>query len=40
MYTPPLFYAAKGLWYVKLQFHCNSKSIRKLKRLDILTVKL
>ena len=23
IYTPPLFYAAKGLWYIKLKFHCN-----------------
>ena len=37
IYTPPLFYAAKGLWYIKLKFHCNSKSVRKRKRLDFLT---
>ena len=23
IYTPPLFYAAKGLWYIKLKFHCT-----------------
>ena len=34
IYTPPLFCAAKGLWYIKLKFHCNSKSVRKRKRLD------
>ena len=38
IYTPPLFYAAKGLWYIKLKFHCNSKSVRKRKRLDFPTV--
>ena len=37
IYTPPLFYAAKGLWYIKLKFHCNSKSVWKRKRLDFLT---
>ena len=37
IYTPPLFYAAKGLWYIKLKFHCNPKSVRKRKRLDFLT---
>ena len=38
IYTAPLFYAAKGLWYIKLKFHCNSKSVRKRKRLDFFTV--
>ena len=38
IYTPPLFYAAKGLWYIKLKFHCNSKSVSKRKRLDFLTI--
>ena len=38
IYTPPLFCAAKGLWYIKLKFHCNSKSVRKRKRLDFFTV--
>ena len=37
IYTPPLFYAAKGLWYIKLKFHCNSKSVWKRERLDFLT---
>ena len=37
IYIPPLFYAAKGLWYIKLKFHCNSISVRKRKRLDFLT---
>ena len=37
IYTPPLFYAAKGLWCIKLKFHCNSKSVWKGKRLDFLT---
>ena len=23
IYTPPLLYAAKGLWYIKLKVHCN-----------------
>ena len=31
------FYAAKGLWCIKLKFHCNSKSIRTRKQLDFLT---
>ena len=38
IYTPPLFCAAKGLWYIKLKFNCNSKSVRKRKRLDFFTV--
>ena len=38
IYTPPLFYAAKGLWCIKLKFHCNSISVRKRKRLDFPTV--
>ena len=37
IYTPPLFYAAKGLWCNKLKFHCNSKSVWTGKRLDFLT---
>ena len=36
--TPPLFYAAKGLWYIKLKFHCNSKSVRKRKRFEFFKV--
>ena len=27
IYTPTLFYAAKGLYYIKLKFHCNSKDL-------------
>ena len=38
IYTPPLFYAAKGLWCIKLKFHCNSISVRKRKHLDFPTV--
>ena len=38
IYTPPLFYAAKGLWCIQLKFHCNSISVGKRKRLDFLTV--
>ena len=40
LYSSVVLHAAKGLYYIKLKFQCNSKSIRKRKRLDFLTVKL